>query len=415
MKGRLLLISGAKGVEAAALTVNGMLEDLIIAAPGGAPETGETWGAKVIRKSGKAAGAFLDLGQGHHGFLRDAKAVREGAIVTVQIASQPEAGKALPVTQRLLFKNRLMIHTPGAPGINVSRQIRDAEERAALTDAVETACRPYTDAWRAAGEALSPAPPDETAAARRHRAMVVFGHLIATGGFIIRSAAEGAPEAEIARALEDTLTQRLATMPGDGEGEGDGRIAPYLRLRPWQTALRDWADPIPEAVIAHERDAAEIEAAAGSGAVDGAILGRLERGRADPFETHGIWDHIARLSSPTVALPGGGSMVIEATTALVAVDVNTGGDFAVDAGIRANVEAVRALPRQLRLRGLGGQIVVDFAPMAKKDRLRLEDALKAALKRDPIETVSHGWTTMGLYELQRKRERRALVLPSFLR
>ena len=63
------------------------------------------------------------------------------------------------------------------------------------------------------------------------------------------------------------------------------------------------------------------------------------------------------------------------------------------------------LPRQLRLRGLGGQVVVDPAPMPKKDRRQVESALKAALKKDAVETIVVGWTNLGLLELQRKRDR----------
>ena len=124
----------------------------------------------------------------------------------------------------------------------------------------------------------------------------------------------------------------------------------------------------------------------------------------DPFEAAGVWEQIEALKSSEVPIAGG-SMVIEATRALVAVDVNTGGDFSPAAGLKANMAAARDLPRQLRLRGLGGQIVVDFAPMPKKERKSFEGALKAAIRKDPIETSLVGWTGMGLYELQRKRER----------
>ena len=78
------------------------------------------------------------------------------------------------------------------------------------------------------------------------------------------------------------------------------------------------------------------------------------------------------------------------------------------AALTANLEAARELPRQLRLRGLGGQVIVDFAPLRKSDRKRIEEALKTAFRRDPIETTLAGWTPLGNFELQRKRERRPL-------
>ena len=93
----------------------------------------------------------------------------------------------------------------------------------------------------------------------------------------------------------------------------------------------------------------------------------------------------------------------------MAVDVNTGGDTSPAAALKANLAACRALPRALRLRGLGGQITVDFAPMSKAHRRQVEQSLRASLKADPIETSMVGWTQMGLFELQRKRERLPLT------
>jgi Rne/Rng family ribonuclease len=96
---------------------------------------------------------------------------------------------------------------------------------------------------------------------------------------------------------------------------------------------------------------------------------------------------------------------VETTRALVAVDVNTGPDGSPAAGLKANLSAARALPAALRLRGLGGQITVDFAPFPKKERKQVEGALRAAFRNDPVETNLVGWTPLGHFELQRKRER----------
>ncbi|MCH2131633.1 MAG: ribonuclease E/G, partial [Pirellulaceae bacterium] len=75
------------------------------------------------------------------------------------------------------------------------------------------------------------------------------------------------------------------------------------------------------------------------------------------------------------------------------------------AGLKANLAAAKSMPLVLRLSGLGGQIVVDFAPMPKKDRRKLEDAMKAAFRRDGAEAALAGWTPLGNFELQRKRDR----------
>jgi Rne/Rng family ribonuclease len=115
------------------------------------------------------------------------------------------------------------------------------------------------------------------------------------------------------------------------------------------------------------------------------------------------------LLSPRVELPGGGHMMIEPTRARIAVDVNTGTDTSPAAALKANIAAAREMPRQLRLRGLGGQVVIDFAPMPKRERVTLEQQLRTAFKGEAAETSLAGWTPLGLYELVRKRDRVALA------
>jgi Rne/Rng family ribonuclease len=150
---------------------------------------------------------------------------------------------------------------------------------------------------------------------------------------------------------------------------------------PHDEAWRDWADPAPD----------EVDEGAGA------------------FARHAVDDMIEALVAPLVRMASGGVMAIEPTRALVAVDVNTGNDTSPAASLKANIAAARDLPRQLRLRGLGGQITVDFAPMPKRDRATLEQQLRAAFKGEAAETSLAGWTPLGNYELQRKRDRRPLA------
>jgi Rne/Rng family ribonuclease len=135
----------------------------------------------------------------------------------------------------------------------------------------------------------------------------------------------------------------------------------------------------------------------------------VERG-ADGFERLGVADAIEALADPAQPLPGGARMTVEATRALVAVDVDTGTDTSPAAALKANLAMAQALPRALRLRGLGGQVVVDPAPSPKRDRRQVESALKAALRADPVQTAVLGWTALGHIELQRQRARPPLPL-----
>ncbi len=191
-------------------------------------------------------------------------------------------------------------------------------------------------------------------------------------GLILRSAAAEAPDAEVAAEIAALRAEWAALSPAGEPG--------CLRRAPGAAAeaLRDWRDG-DEAV----REAATALADAG------------------------VWDDVDALRQPLVPL-GQGSMLIEPTRALVAVDVNTGGDLSPAAALKVNLAAAAELPRQLRLRGLGGQVVVDFAPLARPDRLRVERALAAALRTDGIDTTLVGWTPLGHLELQRKRARRPL-------
>lgn len=191
-------------------------------------------------------------------------------------------------------------------------------------------------------------------------------------GLILRSEAESGSDDAI---VEDIAAMRdlAERITADAGGQG-----PELLLDgpgPHQAAWRDW--PAPDQL--DDRDGS--------------------------FARHGVGDMIDALRGAQVVLGGGAHAYVEPTRALVAVDVNTGGDGSLAAGLKANLALARDLPRQLRLRGLGGQITLDLAPMPKKDRVVFEGHLRAAFRLDPIETALVGWTPLGHYELQRKRER----------
>ncbi|MBV2360392.1 ribonuclease E/G [Thalassococcus sp. CAU 1522] len=336
MKGRTIALDHLGEREAAALIVDGRLEDLFLDPDG--PRPGSIYRAIADRPVKGQGGMFLRTPDGN-AFLRQVKGLAPGDAVLVQVTGFAEPGKAIPVTTRLLFKSRHAIVTPGAPGLNVSRQIREDEARDALT--------------LLARETVGSAPLPDGA------------------GLILRSAAEAADSDAVAEdiaAMARLAMQVLADTAGDAEllVEGDG---------PHALAWRDWTDP------------AAIDDGAGA------------------FDRHGVTEAIDALRHARVDLGGTASMWIEPTRALVAVDINTGGDTSPAAGLKANIAALRDLPRQLRLRGLGGQVLVDPAPVPKKDRRQLEQVLRAALKRDSVETVLTGWTQLGLMELQRKRDR----------
>ncbi len=333
MKGRTIVLDHLNGVEAAAYLIDGQLDDLLVDDEN-APRPGAIFRGICDRPLKGQGGMMLRLPEGT-AFLRHGKGLRPGQPLLVQVTGYADGGKAVPVTDRVLFKSRYAIVTPGKPGANISRQIADDDE---------------IDRLR----------------------LIIHENFDSDHGLILRSSCAGAGAEEIADDIHAMCNLADAVL-ADGDGaspealtDGDG---PHL------LAWREWTGR------------AEIVTDAGS------------------FDALGVLDQIDAIAQPQVRIAEG-SMFVEPTRALVAVDVNTGGDTSPAAALKANLAAARALPRALRLRGLGGQITVDFAPMSKAHRKQVEQSLRAAFRADPIETSLVGWSPMGLFELQRKRERR---------
>ena len=336
-QGRIAVYDQIDGRDAAALLVNGKLDDLLIEPKDERPIQNAIYRAKLGRTMKGQGGAILDLGGGQKGFLRGAKGLSEGQVITVQISSIAEAGKATPCTQKVIFKGAHSIWTPDAPGRNIARSIKDDETRDRLEELAHELLADADDNW----------------------------------GLIIRSSAATADEEDV-QAEAASLFELGKNIMADTSSEPSLLYEPTLH----ETAMQSWSGQALDQVI----------------------------DEPNSFETLGILDHIEALDE-TEALPKGAFFTVEPTRAFVAVDVNTGNDTSFVAGQNANVATAKALPRALRLRGLGGQIVVDFAPSPKKDRRRIEEALRAAFKADGIDTSLIGWTQMGHFELQRKRER----------
>jgi Ribonuclease G/E len=335
MKGSTILLDHIGERKAAALMVDGQLDDLLVESD--APAPGTIYRAVADRPVKGQGGVFFKTPDGA-AYLRQAKGIAQGEALTVQVTGYAEPGKAIPVTTRVLFKSRYAIVTPDAPGLNISRRIKEDDLRDTLLEIAHDGME---------GSAM---------------------------GLILRSSCAGADPDDIAADIADMRAVAEAVTADTG-------TTPEMLLAgddPWALAWRDWTGP------------ADVVQEVGA------------------FESHGALDAIEAAHGVHVPLGGGASIYVEATRALVAVDVNTGADGSFAAGLKANIAAARALPRALRVRGLGGQITLDLAPMAKKDRRGFEAALRAAFRADEVETVLAGWTPLGHYELQRKRARQPL-------
>ncbi|APX90490.1 ribonuclease G [Brevirhabdus pacifica] len=361
MKGRVVILDRLEGRAAAALMVDGRLEDFLIDPPADAPPAPGAVFRGILDRPLKGQGSMIVRIPGGTAFLRQTKGLRPGDALLVQVTGYAEPGKAAPVAPLPIFKSRNVIVTPGKPGINVARSIRDEELRDRLLLIAH-------EVVAAVEEDLGPGEQADTDAEAGE------GALTARLGLILRSAAAHATEEEIALDIDETVRLALA-VSGDAEGPEAELLldAPDAHHLAW----RDWADPLPDQVVEQEGG----------------------------FELHGVLDALAIDGADHLRLSGGASIYVEPTRALIAVDVNTGGDTSPAAALKANMAAARALPKALRLRGLSGQITIDFAPSPKKDRRQIEQCLRAAFRADPVETALVGWTPLGHFELQRKRER----------
>src|SRR5258705_9069799 len=282
--------------------------------------------------------------------LRISDFVREGEEILVQVVKDPIAEKGARLSANITIPGRLLILVANSPGVALSRRIEEETERARLTGVVQGfAC-------------------DKT------------GGLIAEAGYILRTAAIGASDAEL---REDAI--RLCTAWRDIAAHRKAAASPatlHMDLGPIERALRDEVDTSVGRVLIDDRQAIAAAHAYAARAMP-ELRQRIEfhDSRTPLFEGWGIEDEIALLVQPRVPLPSGGWITIEATEALTAIDVNSGSYIEAvgleETSLKVNLEAADAIGRQLRLRGIGGLIVIDFIHLSEAVNVaRLLDSLK---------------------------------------
>jgi ribonuclease G len=298
-----------------------------------------------------------------------------GRELLVQVSREPMGTKGAKVSGFLSIPGRLVVLLPSARARGVSRRIGDAAERERLKGILD----------RLPGEEV---------------------------GFVARTAAEGAAEADLqadAASLMRTwceIQDRAAALPAPSVIHRDhGLLLRLLRETP-----RDGLERI---VLDDEEDRAQ--ALRYLQETDPPLATRLElhTGRTPLFESRGLHLDVEKALRPRVWLRSGGYLVIQETEALVSIDVNTGkfvGKRDLEqTALRANLEAAKEIARQLRLRDLGGIIVIDFIDvLAPESRNAIVDALKRRLRTDPARTKIIGLSELGLLQLTRKRTRPAV-------
>ncbi len=300
--------------------------------------------------------------------------LHEGQEILVQVTRELGSAKGPRATSHVTIPGRYLVLLPGSSHIGVSRRITDQTERERLRG--------------------------------------LLSELPHSGGIIVRTAGEG-------RCREDFLADLavLESMWRHIRKRSDEVNAPCLVHRDLDLVLRaardltgpslaefwiDDADGYQRVVEFLDRVQPELTSKV-----------KLYRRQLDIFEAFGIETELQQALQPKVWLKSGGSLVINQTEALVAIDVNTGryvgGSDLEDTVWRINLEAAREVGRQLRLRNLGGIIVVDFIDMEEEaHREQLLEVLKAELARDRARTLAGPVGPFGLVQLTRKRTERSL-------
>jgi len=305
--------------------------------------------------------------------------LREGRDLLVQITREPIRAKGARVSAYLTFAGRFLVYLPQASLRGVSRRIRDEDERTRLRGLVEGIGLPGGFILRTAGEGLD----EDAVLADARRLVAVWDH--------VRRRAEHVAAPAVVHDDGDLLSRLLRDAPVHGYGR---IVVDDTDLRDRVTALQIEGDP-----IRGEVRAGRVE---------------LHEGDRSLFETHAVDQEVERALSARVWLRSGGYIVIEPTEALVSIDVNTGKyvgrDRPEETVLRTNVEAAIEIARQLRLRDLGGIIVVDFIDMeSEASRRQVQQALQEALADDRARTKIVGISELGLVQMTRKRTRPGLA------
>jgi ribonuclease G len=297
--------------------------------------------------------------------------LKEGQQLVVQVTKDPLAGKGPRVTANISLPGRALVYLPRMREAAVSRRITDEAERERLRQILEA--------------------------------------LPGEGGFIARTAARGgAPEDfEADRRYLTELAERIAKKAEQG-------AAPTLLHRELDLALRVVRDlaTTDVAAIRVNDEATRARLAEFLAAVAPAMRSRLELDAGDTplFERFGVEAEIEKALQSHVMLPSGGTVVIHQTEALVAIDVNTGkfvGKNALeDTVFETNLEAIPEIARQIRLRDLGGLLVVDFIDMEEPGHRReVFERFEAELSKDRARTRVLQISDFGLVEITRQRSR----------
>ncbi|HVF28531.1 MAG TPA: Rne/Rng family ribonuclease [Pyrinomonadaceae bacterium] len=307
--------------------------------------------------------------------------LREGQEIIVQIAKEPIAAKGARITSHIALPGRFLVYMPTIEHVGVSRKIESDAERVRLRKLIQTITKEED---------------------------------VPSGGFIVRTAGVGITESD----LRDDARYLVRTWR-DIRRSAEKAKAPALAHRDLDLVQRILRDQLSDEFTAIRVDSEEEyqEVVEFVNRIQPRLVNRVKLyTREEPIlEAYGVQAEIDKAIKPRVWLRSGGYLVINQTEALVAIDVNTGkfvgrgGSRLEDTITRTNLEAVDEIARQIRLRDLGGIIVLDLIDMEeRRNRQRVMTALQDALRDDKSPTKVLSFNDFGLVIMTRKRVKQSL-------
>ncbi|WP_034917375.1 ribonuclease G [Erwinia sp. 9145] len=393
-----LLVNITPGETRVAYIDGGILQEIHIEREARRGIVGNIYKGRVSRVLPGMQAAFVDIGLEKAAFLhasdimphtecvagdekknfvvRDiSELVRQGQDLMVQVVKDPLGTKGARLTTDITLPSRYLVFMPGASHVGVSQRIESEAERERLKSVVSSYC-------------------DEL------------------GGYIIRTAAEGVGEVELAS--DAAFLKRLWTKVLERKKRNQTRYRLYGEVALSQRILRDFAGAALDRVRVDSRITYEqlIEF---TGEYIPEMSAKLElyTGTQPIFDLFDVENEIQRSLDRKVELKSGGYLIIDQTEAMTTIDINTGafvGHRNLDETIfNTNIEATQAIARQLRLRNLGGIIIIDFIDMSNEDhRRRVLHSLEQALSKDRVKTGINNFSQLGLVEMTRKRTRESI-------
>ena len=372
-----------------AVVENGVLQEVHVERTQRRGIVGNIYKGKVVRVLPGMQAAFVDIGLERAAFIhaseisqREGSAVEtitalvhEGQALVVQVTKDPIGSKGARLTTQLSIPSRYLVYMPRSSHVGISLKIEEEAERDRLKQVV-TDCMAQEDMKDA-------------------------------GGFILRTAAEGARAEDILQDIR--YLRRLWEQIGSQIKTCGAPVVIYEDLGLALRTLRDLVNPKIEKIRIDSRETFQKTTQFVAELMP-EIADRLEHypGERPIFDLYGVEDEIQRALERKVPLKSGGYLVVDPAEAMTTIDVNTGafvGHRNLEETIfKTNLEAATAIARQLRLRNLGGIIIIDFIDMEDEEHQRqVLRTLEKALARDHAKTTVYDFSPLGLVEMTRKR------------